>query len=224
MRVTTKFVCSMITGEVFEHETYEYDGPVALCDRAAQGAAKTAAGTAGTVAGTEGANAQGEEAQLTPFYERNMNATHSFDPSQTNELLTAAGASAGATEGDLAGRLNNEAARTRNASGFTKGLDELQRDKNKTLAGASEGIAAEDVMGAKKLNEEGAAGLSGLYGTNTGAMLKAMGQQNEDINTQIDAGKSGWLQNMNQTIAALGSAAQVAASTTGLKFQHIEGA
>lgn len=215
MKITTRITWSMITGEVLEHETYEYDGPVALCDRAAQNAAKTAASTAGTVAGTEGTNAQGEEAQLTPFFERNMNATHGFDPSQTNELLTAAGSSAGAAEGDLSGRLNDEAARTRNASGFTKGLDELQRDKNKALGGASEQIAGEDVMGAKKLNEEGAAGLSGLYGTNTGAMLKAMGQQNEDVNTQVNAGKTGWLQNMDQTIASLTAGAKSGAQALG---------
>lgn len=211
MRVTTKFVCSMITGEVFEHETYEYDGPVALCDRAANAASKQNATTAGNVAGTAGANAGGEEAQLTPFYQREMNATHGYDPYQANELLTAAGSSAGAAEGDLAGRAAAETARTRNASGFTKGLDELQRDKAKMGAGAAEQVAAEDVMGAKKLNQEGAAGMQGLYGINTGNQLKAMGQQNEDVNTELEADKTGWLQNMNQTIATLTGGAKSAA-------------
>lgn len=45
MRITTKIVVSMLTGEILEHEYFDYDGPLALCDRAAQAAAKSAAGT-----------------------------------------------------------------------------------------------------------------------------------------------------------------------------------
>ena len=31
MRITTKYVFNMVTGEVLEHEWYEYSGPVAMC-------------------------------------------------------------------------------------------------------------------------------------------------------------------------------------------------
>src|SRR5579872_2605206 len=37
MTVTTKFVVSMVTGEVLEHEYYEYSGPVALACGATEG-------------------------------------------------------------------------------------------------------------------------------------------------------------------------------------------
>ena len=106
-----------------------------------------------------------------------------------------------------------EAARTRNASGFTKSLDEAARDKDKALAGASAGIAGEDVMAAKQLNQQGAAGEAGLYGTDVGAQLKAMGQQNEDIGTAVQAGQTGWLQNME---GVLNTGANVAKSVSGM--------
>jgi hypothetical protein len=145
-----------------------------------------------------------------------MRAQHGFTPGQTNEMQTAGEAGAGGAIGGASGQLADQAARTRNASGFAKNLDEMARDRSKAAAGTSEGIAAEDVMGAKKLNQEGAAGLGEMYGTDVNAQLKSMGQQNEDINTAIQAGKSGWLQNMTGVLGALGGDAS--AAMTGYKM------
>jgi hypothetical protein len=198
MRITTKITWNMLTGEVLEHEFYEYSGPLVLCVRAIQQAASANATQAGADASQYGQTAANESAALTPFYTQEMKAKHAFDPTQINEMLTAAGAGTGAAMGAEEGTANLEAARTRNAGGFTKALDEAARDRMKTAAGVSEGVASEDVMGAKQLNQAGAQGLSGLYGTNVGAQLKAMGQQNEDLQTELAAGQSGWYQNMLQ--------------------------
>ena len=141
-----------------------------------------------------------------------MGAEHLFTPGQTNELLTAAGAGAGGVAGEEQSALNRNAATTNNATALTKSLQDAARDKMKNAAGTSENIAAQDVMGAKQLNQQGAAGESGLFNTDTDAALKAMGIQTNDINTQIEAGKSGWLQNMNSTIQALTSGAKNARS------------
>jgi hypothetical protein len=62
-----------------------------------------------------------------------------------------------------------------------KTLDEMARDRSKAAAGASEGIAASDVMGAKQEQQQGAAGMAGLYGTNVSGQLNAMKQQGQDI-------------------------------------------
>jgi hypothetical protein len=132
-----------------------------------------------------------------------MNATHAFDPSQTNELLNYAEGPAAGSAATTAGKAASEAARTRNTSGFSSALDQAARNRNQAVGTASEGIGAEDIMGAKQLNQEGAAGMSGLYGVDTNAMLKAMGQQNEDIDTGIKAGQSGWFQNMTGLLNAL---------------------
>lgn len=192
------------TQYVLQHEEgFDYQGPVSLCDRAAQSAAKNAGATAAGVAGENNAQASGLESTLDPFYKHEMGAEHLFTPGQNDELLTAAGAGSGAVAGSEQAALNRNAATTNNQSALTKSLQDVARDRMKSAAGASEGIAAQDVMGAKQLNQAGAAGEAGLFNTDTDAALKAMGINTNDINTQLEAGKSGWLQNMNSTISAL---------------------
>ena len=58
-------------------------------------------------------------------------------------------------------------------------------------------------------------GLQGLYGTDVGAQLKAMGIQDSDINTEIQAGQSGWLQNTMGAIGTLGNLGLGAAKAAG---------
>lgn len=174
----------------------EVSEPVALCVRKIQQQAENNATAAGNTATGYGSAASADSANVTPFFNQEMKAQHLFDPGQINEMLTSAGAGTGAAEGAVEGQAGLEAARTRNASGFTKTLDEAARNRMKTAAGTSEGIAAQDVMGAKELNQKGAEGLAGLYGTNVNAQLKAMGQQNEDLGTALQAGQTGWYQNM----------------------------
>ena len=158
---------------------------------AADQAERTATGTAATLGQREGS----EVATLQPFYQREMQAEHMFDPSQINEMLTAAGASTGGTTGALESAMQRQAATTGNAAGATKGLQELARDRMKAGAGVSEGVAAQDVMGAKPLQQQGAAGMSGLYGENLKGQLDAMGEVSGDINAATNASKAGWLQN-----------------------------
>ena len=159
-----------------------------------------------------GSQAAGEGAQLNPFFSQEMRATHAFDPNQTNELLTAAEAGSGGTFGGAEGMLKANAARTGNSTGVAKSLDEMARDKAKADAAASEGIAAQDVMGAKQLNQQGAAGLQGLYGTNVGAQLGAMKQSDEALKTQMQAQGPNWLSQLDQ-IAQFGG--DVAKDITG---------
>lgn len=209
MKIITRAVLDMNTMQWLpeQEESFEYSGPLARCDRGAQSAAKAASGTAKDTATNAGEEAKSELGEVQPFFQQEMKAQHGYTPGQTDELLTAAGAGTGGATGALTGEADLQAARTRNASGFTKSLDEMARDKQKALAGTSEGVAAQDVNLAKQENQEGAQGEAGLYGINNDAMLKSMGIQNQDINTQIEAGKSGWLQNMNQTLTAVGALA-----------------
>jgi len=165
-----------------------------LCIRQLVDQATQAAKTAGQVGAGLGATAAGEGAQLNPFYTREMQAEHAFDPTQLNELLTAAGAGTGAATGAASTELQRQAATTGNASAETKSLQELARDRMKAAAGTSEGIAGQDVLGAQKLRQEGAAGMQGLYGENLKGQLAAMGQESADINAATNASKTGWLQ------------------------------
>lgn len=162
--------------------------------RAAVNAAMGAAANAGQTAAQLGGQAAGEGAQLNPFFSREMTAEHAFDPTQINELLTSAEAGTGATTGAMGTEMQRQAATTGNASAATKSMQELARDRMKANAGASEGVAAQDVLGAQQLRQEGAAGESGLYGENIKGQLQAMGQQATDINAATEASKTGWLQ------------------------------
>jgi len=161
------------------------------------GAMKNQANQAGTVAGQFGSQAGTEGAQLNPFLTQEMKAQHGLTPGQQNEMLTASEAGAGGALGGLGAGIQNNAARTGNATGVGKTLDEMARDRSKAAAGASEGIAASDVMGAKQMNQAGAAGLSGLYGTNTAGQLSAMKQQSGDISAAANMTASPFADIMN---------------------------
>jgi len=214
MKVITRAVLDMHTMQWLPEleKSFEYAGPIAKCDRALQSQSTQNAKNAGSTAAGYGSTAADVGSSLLPFYTSEMRAQHGFTPGQTNEMLTAAEAGAGGAIGGASGQLADEAARTRNASGFAKNLDQMARDRSKAAAGSSEGIAAEDVMGAKKLNQEGAAGLGEMYGTDVNSQLKAMGQQDTDVNTAIQAGKSGWLQNLTGVLGTLGQGASGAGS------------
>lgn len=203
-RLITKAVLDIGTLTWDSVESELYTGPWARCDRSAQSQGKTAASNAGSTAASEQGNANNAQASLTPFYKQEMNAQHLYTPDQTNELLGYAGAATGGTGATAMGEANSEAARTRNTSGFSSALDATARDRQRQLSEANLGVGAQDIMGAKQLNQEGAAGTAGLNQLDTDAMLKSMGLQNQDINTQIDAGKSGWLQSLNQTLGSVG--------------------
>ncbi len=172
-------------------------------DRAAQSAAKAAEKEATTTAGTARGNAGSEHAALTPFYQQEMNAQHLYNPGQLNTLLDSAEAPLAGSAATAAGQAASQGARTRNTSGFSAALDQNARDRQAALGQAGMNVASEDIMGAKKLNQEGAAGMQGLFGTDTSSMLNAMGQESNDINAQSEAGRQGWLQNMNETITAI---------------------
>jgi hypothetical protein len=175
--------------------------------RAEEGAAKKAAGTAADVGAGLGTAAASERSFLDPTFRREASAEHLFDPTQTNELLTAAGAGIGAGEGAAQGDLERNAASSGNAAGMVKSEQQMARDRMKAGAGVSEGVASQDVMGAKQLNQQGIAGEQGLYGENLKGQLDAMGQVSGDINAATNASKTGWLQNAEGVVKTAADAA-----------------
>jgi len=177
------------------------------------GQMSSAANQAGQVASGYGTSAAGEGATLNPFLDQEMKATHGFTPGQTNEMLTAALAGGGGATGAAGGMLNANAARTGNATGVGKSLDEMARDRSKAAAGASESIAAQDVMGAKQENQEGAKGMEGLYGTNVAGQLGAMKTQGSDISAAAGMQGPGFL---NTIPAMLGNFGKMAGSIPGV--------
>lgn len=142
-----------------------------------------------------GAEAQGIGSNLTPFLTAEM--LHPEGMSQQGlaaETSAALGGAGGAASG-LTGQAVQRAAASRNAGGFQAALGEAARERDKAAAGASEGIAAQNENLRQQQRQEGASGLEHMYGVDTSGMLNAMGQEAQDVNAEVNAGKSGWLQN-----------------------------
>src|SRR5271156_1876964 len=149
---------------------------------------------AGNTAATLGGEAQGIGANLTPFLTQEM--THPQGVGQTGlaaETASALGGAGGAAAG-LTGAANERASVSRNAGGFSAALDDAARQQAKGAAGASEGITANNEQLKQQQVQDAAGGLQHLYGTDTSGMLSAMGQQAPDINAEVNANKTGWLQ------------------------------
>src|SRR5882757_10068613 len=163
--------------------------------RNAVGQAKTAADTAGSTGATLGGEAQGIGANLTPFLTSEMLHPQGIGQEGIAAEMGAALGGAGGAAAGLTGQAMQRAATSRNAGGFQAALDDAARQRTKAAAGASEGIAADNEKLKQQQIQEGSGGLERLYGTDTSGMLNAMNQQHEDINSEVEAGKTGWLQN-----------------------------
>jgi hypothetical protein len=202
----------METGAVLHEESFSYEGPLALCDRSAQGQAKQGARTAAGVGAAEQTNANQIGSNLIPGLEREAQNPVGYSPTDLNSQLVASQSGAGGANAGVMGEAKLAGARTRNAGGYTAALDEASRNKGRQESQGSLNIASNNA-GLKQKQQQFAQGqLSGLYGTDTNAMLKAMGLVPEDVNAEANAGKSGWLQDFTGIMSALGGAAQGAGS------------
>jgi hypothetical protein len=101
----------------------------------------------------------------------------------------------GGAEAGALGLGQLEAARTGNAGANTVAMDDAVRHGGNTLSTEASKIKADEVAGGQR-------GLASLYGSSVGQEGQSLGLGNEAVNTGIDAGKSGWFQNMLSGIKA----------------------
>lgn len=171
--------------------------------RAAQKSFSNAATTAGATGGLELGEGQAVQSNLTPFLTGELTAQHSMTPEMQNQLLTEAAAGTGGATGALESKAELTANRTGTGVGATAALEEMQRERGRQLAKTNEGVAAEDVKGALENRQEAAKGLAQLGEADTSAALEAMGLQSKDLAGEVEAGQSGWFQNMTGLISSL---------------------
>jgi hypothetical protein len=171
--------------------------------RDAQSQASQAQSAAGTAAGNYGAQAGTIGAQLLPFETRQLTNPQGMSQRDIGSQLTAGLAGSGGATSGLTGAAGAEGMRTRNPMGFSAALDSAARSQDKAAAGVSEGVAANNAN--VKLGQQDTAQktLAGLYGTDVSGQLGAQRNQTGDIDAEVDAGKSGWLQNALGAITAL---------------------
>ena len=163
-------------------------------DRSAQNQAGQATNQAFSTAGNYGSQAGQIGGSVVPTLERDVTNAPGYNPTDLNAMLVAGEQGAGGAASGVTGQAGLEAARTRNSGATSSVLDQAMRRKGQILS-----TNALDVQGANaKLKQQqrsqALGGLEGMYGTDVGAQLKAMGLEAPDINADVNAGKSGWLQ------------------------------
>jgi len=186
------------------------DGP-ACFDRSIQSAAKKNATSANDTAAGFGSTASQIGSSLIPGLEREAQNPQGFTPVQKNNMLVASQEGVGGANSGITGQANLAAARTRNAGGFARALDEAARQKGRQLSSNALGVQNEDARVALQRQQDAQHQLAGLYGTNTSDQLKAMGLSDEDLRTALEAGKSGWQQNAMNWITTLTQGAKAGA-------------
>lgn len=172
-------------------------------DRSAQAQGKQAFNQASGTANQYGSTAGQVGAELIPTLERDINNPIGFTPTQTNNMLVASEQGAGGATAGVTGAAGLNAMRTRNSAGLSGVLDQAARTRQQALSQNALGIQNKSAMLAQQKRAEALQQLQGVYGTDVGAQLRAMALEPEDINAEVNAGKSGWLQNAEGIIKTL---------------------
>ena len=174
-------------------------------------AGNVAAQQAGSTAQGYGAQAAGVSSNLLPFLTRELTNPQGFSQQQMGAQLGAAEAGAGGATSGLTTEANLASARNRNSGGFSGALDQAARTQGKTVAGASEGIAANNANLQQQQQQDAASGLANQKSMDQNAQLKAMGIQPQDLEAQSQLNKtSGWGNRLGSLLNDAGSAAKLA--------------
>lgn len=162
-----------------------------------------------------GSGAASISSVLTPFLTRELNNPGGISQQDQTAMLSATEGGAGGLAGGLATKADERAGATGNASGVTSALDDIARQRMKAAAGGAESIAGQNAETKLNQQQEGAEGLSKLYGTDVGAQLNALGVQNNAINSEVNAGSHGWFQNLTNMISAIKGGSQMPGASPG---------
>lgn len=195
VKIHTKLVIDIETGAVLEDVYCSYAGPLALCDRAAQASAKDASKTAGGAAATYGAEAGGLQTTLVPTLERDITNAPGFDPIGLGDMKTEAEATSAGALG--ASREGSRLRAIRTGNPAATGSEEVAMAGETARAGGSalQRILAKNAE-LKATQREGAIkGMEGLIGEDIKGQAEQADVQQTAIKNQIEAGKTGWLQN-----------------------------
>lgn len=183
-----------------------------LFSNAAAGEAKNAYNQAVNTSNMLGGESQGIGANLTPFLTQEMLHPTGYGQQGLSAMNAAAQGGAGGATSGLTGQAEQRAAASHNAGGYQAALDAAARERTQAGAGASENIAAQNANLEQQQQQEGAAGLGGMYRTDTSGMLDAMGQQKGDIEAQLAAQAQGpaWMSTAKNAMGLVGQAAGMA--------------
>jgi hypothetical protein len=193
------------TGKLLSHDGESFVDSFAIrCDRGAGKEAKNLGSTAGQVGAGFGSVASGIGTAIIPGLERQANNPTGFDPTTQNRMLVANQEGAGGANAAVTGEGRLAALRSRFAGGFAPALAEAARAKGRTLATGALDVQLENAKLAEQKRRAAQEQLGGMYSGLNADQLKAMGTENEDLNTQLAAGRQGMLQNVEGVLGTIG--------------------
>ena len=169
--------------------------------------ANSAYGSAVNTAGMLGGEAQGINANLTPFLTQEMLHPQGYGQQGLSAMNAAASGGAGGALSAFQGGAAQRAGAMHNAGAFQASMDDASRNAMKARADASENIAAQNANLQQEQSQQGAAGLGGMYKTDTSGMLDAMGQERgRTSRRECEAGQAGpgWLSSMGKGLGIAG--------------------
>jgi len=204
MKIHTKTVWDIETGDVVEDQFHYYEGALVLCDRSMQKSSSGAMNQAEQTAGKYGSTAQDISGNLTPQLQRWTVAPPGYGARGVARMETSAMQGAGAKTGAMQEAARLRAMRTGNAAALPA-LEAAEAQGGARGAGSTvEDILARNEM-LKSQQQMGAMkGLEGMYGSSMRGDIGAQGLVPEDIRANLAAGQQGWLQNTMGIMGALG--------------------
>lgn len=145
--------------------------------------------------------------QLMPEFSSEATNPQGFGSADLAAMNTAGQQSTGGAVASAKGEGALQAARTRNSAGIAPAIEESARDAMRTNSENALGVQEANAKLKQIQKQEGLSGLSSLYGTNTNEVLSSLGLENAATNDYVNAGNSGWFQNMTGLMSGIGQAA-----------------
>ena len=201
MFVTTRWVFNPETFETILIEGFEYSGPIH--EMKGQGDATKQLGITNAAAAGAGANAGNIYSSLMPQLQAEATNPQGYSPTDLSAMRTGSSQAIGGATAGITGQGNLMAARTRNSAGLTGALDEAARSGQQTASQNELAIQAANAQLKQQQQQAGLAGLSSLFGQETGAetSLYGLGPQTLDAQAKLQA-----VSPFNQFMSSLGQA------------------
>lgn len=133
---------------------------------------------------------------LTPTLQSQYTNPQGFGDAAVNGMKTEAGQIAGSKAASAKNNLDLMAERTGNAAGFAPAEDQAMRDSQSQLSNALLGIDTKNAEAKLGQQSEALRGQEGMFGENLGAETGNIDASNQGVNAEVNAGNSGWFQNM----------------------------
>jgi len=154
--------------------------------------ASGAATSAQDISNTAASNAAGLYGTLAPELQAEAAHPAGFDPTTLARMDTEAEQSAGGSQAGAVGQGALQTARTRNAGGADAAIAKSARSASEAL---SKGVLSTQIKNAQMKESQrrsALGGLEGLYGTNFGGSVNALGEVAQNVNANTNAENASW--------------------------------